>query len=208
MRYAILWPSLVTLLLVSGCASLSESQCIASDWETIGYTDGSQGRSNSYLLKHQNACVKHGVVPDRTAYHDGWNQGIRQYCRPQNGFVQGERGAAYSNICPSTLEVGFHAAYTEGRTLYLAQAEINDMERQVGYRQQRLKEVKAGIVETEAAIIGGGTTAVERLRLLDETKNLAKEQGELETQITEITVDIAVYRERLEGLRQTVAYSY
>ena len=82
------------------------------------------------------------------------------------------------------------------------------MERQIGYRQQRLKEVKASIVDKEAAIIGGDMTAVERLRLLDETKNLAKEQGELETQITEITVDIAVNRERLAGLRQAVAYSY
>ena len=34
--------SLTTLLTLAGCntASVSESQCIASDWQTIGYRDG------------------------------------------------------------------------------------------------------------------------------------------------------------------------
>ncbi len=35
---------LIALLTGAGCASLSESQCVASDWETIGFTDGANGR--------------------------------------------------------------------------------------------------------------------------------------------------------------------
>ncbi len=66
-------------LFVGGCATLSESQCIASDWQSIGYNDGAAGRTSSQLLKHQNACVKHGVVPDREIYLAGWHQGVEVY---------------------------------------------------------------------------------------------------------------------------------
>ena len=77
---------LAALFLASGCATLSESQCVASDWQTVGYADGLKGAQSSQLLKHQNACVKHGVIPERDAYLAGWEEGVRQYCLPENGF--------------------------------------------------------------------------------------------------------------------------
>ena len=50
-----------TLALLGGCASggsVSENQCIASDWQTLGYRDGVAGYRSSRLLKHQDACVQ------------------------------------------------------------------------------------------------------------------------------------------------------
>lgn len=92
------------LLALGGCASLSKSQCLANDWQTVGYRDGLSGTNSSALLRHENACVKHGVIPDREAYLAGWREGVEQYCQPANGFAAGERGAGYSNVCPAHLQ--------------------------------------------------------------------------------------------------------
>ena len=65
-----LWSSsavVALLFALAGCSSnsVSESQCIAGDWQTIGYRDGANGNRSTQLLAHQDACVKHGVIPDR-----------------------------------------------------------------------------------------------------------------------------------------------
>jgi len=199
--------SLGILLTISGCATLSESQCVASDWQTVGYRDGMNGTHHAQLLKHQNACVKHGVTPDRTAYMDGWNDGVVQYCQPDNGFAAGERGAAYANVCPDYLKDAFYAAYQDGRQLHLAQVEINDMNRAISQKAHGLEHLKKEISATEALLIEGDLTSLERRELLDETKELAKEQGQLETEIEALKIDVAVKTERLANLRHKLVYA-
>ena len=196
------------LLLISGCASLSESQCIASDWESIGYRDGLAGTQSSQLLKHQNACVKHGIVPERESYLAGWEEGVRQYCLPENGFAAGEGGRQYANVCPEDMQTSFYSAYQEGRQLYLAQSEIDGLTRQISQKESRLKQIEKEMSSTEALLVEAETTAIERRELLDETKALAAEQGQLEEQIQELHVDVALKTERLHNLRQTLAYAY
>lgn len=197
----------MALVIVGGCASLSESQCIASDWQTVGHRDGMSGRDHSQLLKHQNACVKHGVVPDRDAYLAGWNEGVAQYCQPQNGFAAGEGGSGYNNVCPEHMHDAFYAAYQNGRQLHLAQAEINTLQRAIGQKEHRLGHLKKEISTTEALLIEAKLTSLQRRELLDETKALAQEQGKLETEIQDLKVDVALRAERLELLRRDLAYS-
>ena len=195
-------------LLASGCASLSESQCVAGDWETVGYRDGLAGRQSTQLLNHQNACVKHGTVPDRNAYLTGWEDGVRQYCQPTNGFSAGEAGRTFPNVCPDDLQDAYYAAYQEGRRLYTAKTEIDALNRQIGQKEHRIKQLAAEIADAEAELIADETTALQRVRLLDRTKELAAEQGELEAEIQQLRVDVALKGERLESLRQTLAYAY
>lgn len=195
-------------LLVSGCASMSESQCVAGDWETVGYRDGLAGKQSTQLLSHQNACVKHGVVPDRDAYLAGWEDGVRQFCIPSNGFNAGEAGRSFTNVCPDDQSDAFYAAFQEGRRLYLAKAEIEGLNRTIAQKEYRIKQLAAEISSVEAALISDETDASQRARLLDRTKALAAEQGELEAEIQQLTVDVALKSERLKSLRQTLAYAY
>ena len=195
-------------LLVSGCASLSESQCVASDWETVGYRDGLAGKQSTQLLNHQNACVKHGTVPDRDAYLAGWEDGVRQYCQPSNGFNAGEAGRSFPNVCPDDLQDAYYEAYQEGRRLYMAQAEIDGLNRQIAQKEYRINQLAAELTSAEAELIADETTALQRVRLLDQTKDLAAEQGELEAEIQQLRVDVALKGERLRSLRQTLAYAY
>ena len=55
----------VSMLLLSACSSnpsVSESQCIAGDWQTVGYRDGTNGLRSTQLLQHQDACVQYDVI--------------------------------------------------------------------------------------------------------------------------------------------------
>lgn len=197
-----------SLLLMSGCASLSESQCVAGDWETVGYRDGLAGKQSTQLLQHQNACVKHGSVPDRIAYLAGWDDGVRQFCLPGNGFNTGEAGRAFAGVCPDDLQDAYYAAYQEGRRLYLATSEIDGLNREIAQKEYRMQQLSAEISSVESELIADETSALQRVRLLDQTKALAAEQGELEAEIQQLSVDVAVKGERLESLRQTLAYAY
>lgn len=200
--------ALLVIVLLPGCATLSESQCAANDWQTVGYSDGASGQDSSRLLKHQNACMKHGVTPDRVAYMAGWEEGVVRYCTPDNGFQQGQRGSSYRNVCPSDLEPGFHDAYLAGRELYVAQAEITQMQRSIASKSRQLKEVAHDLRDAEARLIAGDATEMDRMRWLDETKALARTQGQLESEIVELRVSSAVKKERLETLRQTLAMGH
>jgi hypothetical protein len=196
----------ICLLVLSGCATLSESQCVASDWETVGYRDGLSGTASSQLLQHQNACIKHGIAPDRDSYLVGWRQGVVQYCQADNGFAVGQRGGGYSSICPEHLKDAYYAAYQDGRLLFSAQSEIDRMNRKISQKQHRIKQIKSQQGSAEADLIAQETTAERRLELLLATKSLAEEKGTLKTEIQDLKVQVALKSDQLSDLRNDLAY--
>ena len=196
------------LSLTSACSSLSESQCLANDWQTVGYSDGAAGQDSSRLLKHTDACMKHGVAPDRELYLAGWEEGVLRYCTPDNGFQQGSKGASYNNVCPPDLAPGFIDAYENGRQLHLAQAEINRLKSLINSKTNALARTEKKLRAAEARLVADDVTSSERMTLLEDTKALAREQGQLETEITDLRVEVAVKEDRLDSLRQTLVYAY
>ena len=205
MKILFIAAALTGTLILSGCGTLSESQCLASDWQTVGHRDGLDGLQSSQLLKHQNDCVKHGIVPNRQAYLTGWDQGVEQYCQPHNGFTTGERGVKYANVCPTHLKAAFYAAYREGKQIHLARSEISSMQQSIEQKEQRLGKIKSEIAQVHAYLVDSGTTSLERRHLLEETNLLVQEQDKLEAEIQILRVEVAIKVERLENLKQVLA---
>jgi hypothetical protein len=201
--------ALLSMLALGGCASsLSESQCLANDWETIGYRDGLSGSDgSSALMRHMDACVKHGVTPDRNAYLAGWEDGVDQYCQPANGFNLGRRGSGYSNVCPARLQSAFHAAYHDGRRLWEARSEVNQVAGAIADRERRLDEIKAEMAAITGAMLEAEWTIADRAQMLITAKDLGEEQGRLGSEIEELEVELEVKRARLDDLRQTLAFA-
>lgn len=206
MRQSLLSGALGAALLLSGCATMSESQCIAGDWQTVGYRDGLNGTASSQLLQHQNACMKHGIAPDRDEYLLGWHSGVEQYCQPENGFNVGKRGGGYSSICPNHLKDAYYAAYQDGRLIYTAQSEVDRINRQISQKEYRIEQLQDDLAGAEAALISDGISSEERMALLLESKELAEKQGSLKAEITQLKVDLALKSEQLRELRNELAY--
>ena len=197
----------IATFLLSGCggATVSQSQCVAGDWQTLGYSDGARGYRSSRLLAHQDACVKHGVIPDSHGYKLGWDEGIREYCLPYNAFSVGERGKGHNNVCPADMRSEFVAAYQQGRSLYHARVEVSNLERSIYQKTNRLEQVKADIVSTGAAQLNPVLTTAERIELLAKTQRLNDEKSSLKHEIPELEHALAIKVRQLESLNQTLA---
>ena len=81
------------------------------------------------------------------------------------------------------------------------------MERTINQKQQQLARLESELSATETQVIEGELTSLERRELLDETKALAQKQGQLETEIQALKIDVAVKNERLYQLRNDLAYA-
>jgi hypothetical protein len=205
-------PVLATLALstlaISGCATMGESECLTSDWRTIGYEDGVAGYSGERIAQHRKACAKHGVTPDLTAYQEGRNEGLREYCQPANGFRVGARGAGYSGMCPAELDGAFVAAYESGRQLHTLQARVSDATGQLDYKRRELDRIEDDMVRASAVVVSDDSTSAERAQALVDTKQLAERAGRLKAEIRQLEKDTVRYQRDLEDYRATLAYTH
>jgi hypothetical protein len=204
-------PLLVFLVLVPialACArhaSVSESQCAAGDWETIGYRDGALGYRSSRLLAHQDACVPHGVTPDRAAYQLGWQQGIEEFCDPNNGLEIGLSGRGHANVCPVPLRDDFLAAYGRGRTLFVARDRVTSLEQAIQYRTQRIEAIGEELVMATAAQLNPTLLPADRINLVARVKRLYDEKSRLAAEIPALEEELRVRTSELEALDRSLA---
>lgn len=193
---------LINLLLLSGCATMTESECLVANWKIIGIEDGTEGRLPSYLGQHRSACAPYNVTPDLNAYMDGHHIGVGQYCTPANGYNVGARGKKYQGVCPQELEKPFLVAYEHGYQLYSWNTEIDDIESSIRYKSNKIDELKEEITELEKQIISDQTDEAQRRELLDNVKDCQSQISYLETEIHDYTINKALLIERLETYKR------
>lgn len=174
---------LVLALGAGGCASMSADECVASDWYTIGFEDGSRGYTATRLGDHRKACAKHGIAPDLTAYRAGHEEGVRDFCKPSRGFRLGSGGGNYNGVCSAELEPAFLDAYNSGYHLYSLRSQVDSVSYQIRAREGELETTRTRIRETEAALISRETPMEERVLLLADLKELSERTGELQAEI-------------------------
>jgi len=199
--------SMITLVL-SGCATMNEQQCLVSDWRSVGFEDGARGRPVETIGSYRQACTKHGVSPDLESYRSGHADGVESFCQPVKGFNYGRSGAAYRGVCPANLENSFLAAYNDGRQLYELEAALRSADSHIAQRKRALENIRAEIADTEAALIADGVSASDRIILLNDTKELAREHGIIEAEIVELERDRVLAAEALFNYRETLAYDF
>ena len=116
------------LAFLGACASLTPEQCQTGDWRGIGYNDGVNGRLESYISRHFDACEKVGIVPDAAAWLAGRAQGLPLYCTPQNAYSVGRGGSDLSPVCPASQQHTLFQSWDWGHEYYLITREIRDLE--------------------------------------------------------------------------------
>ena len=130
------------LSVLSGCASMSEKECLTANWLDQGYRDGRNGQPLSRLEDHREACQKVGVIPDRNRYFKGRDSGILEYCTPENALYEGRQGRSYRHSCPAHLERNFLIYYQDGKRIYEAEQRVDELNRQSMQLQNSLKKEK------------------------------------------------------------------
>jgi len=197
--------SIVALLGLSGCASMSADECAMSDWRTIGFEDGAMGYTAGQLSNRRKACAKHGVAPDFEAYQAGRQQGLRQYCQPSRGFNVGASGGRYNGVCPGDMEADFVDAFNAGHKLHTLRSSVNSANYQINAKKAELERTEDKIRRIEADLISRETTTEDRVLLLVDLKNESELTGQLEAEIIGLVEDRAVYEQQLAAYESMIA---
>lgn len=193
-------------LAVGGCSSMSEAECQALDWRTIGYEDGVAGYSGNRIGQHRKACGKHGVTPNLTEYQAGREQGLREFCKPANGFRVGARGNGYNGVCPADMDGEFSDAYQSGRQLYVLRSRVANTSAALDSRRQELARIEENMIRVAADILNPTITHEQRAQLLLDTKNMAERKGVIGTEIPQLRADLEHHQRELDAYRATLAY--
>ena len=131
---------LALLATLSGCASLSESECRNANWEDVGIRDGAAGRPEEYLIEHSKACGKVAVVPDRGAYLHGREQGLERFCVPYRVYQIGEYGGGFdAGICRNFDQDRLISAYEQGREVNRLGGELGSIDGEISKINEQLK---------------------------------------------------------------------
>ncbi len=133
---------LMTLLALSGCATLNKSECLKGDWAAIGYNDAIAGlRSQNELQEHYEACAEYKVRPNNKVYFSGYQRGLTQFCTQESGLQYGSNSSEYYGICPKSLENNFLDGYLNGLDFAIADIrdDISELRHQHHKKKHRLK---------------------------------------------------------------------
>lgn len=194
-----------TTLLLGGCATMNESECLNADWQVIGLADGAAGRLPSYIQKHQSACAKHNVTPDLVAYRQGHAEGLHEYCTNENGFRIGRSGAGYNGVCPEDLAQPFLDGYDVGREFYVAVSAINETEATIRSHKKQLDRINVEIQEKEDQI-KSGERPEDVGRLLAEIKDDSKTVSEYEQELKDLYQVLGAQKYQYEQLQAQFGY--
>lgn len=121
--------SIALLGVLGACASLTEEQCQAGNWHSIGYTDGANGRLPGYISRHVDACGKIGIAPDFEAWQAGRTQGLPLYCTAENAYNVGRNGRDLSPVCPAAQMNTLNRFWDWGLAYHQTTEEIDELER-------------------------------------------------------------------------------
>jgi Protein of unknown function (DUF2799) len=192
-------------VLLGACSSMSAEECSVLDWRSVGYEDGVAGLPGNHISHYRQACAKHGIGTDLSAYQAGREMGLQEYCQPANGFRVGARGDIYQGVCPAPLEHDFLGPYESGHELFTLERRAANATRQLADRRNELNSIEQQIVSSGAVLVAENSTAEDRAHALVETKQLAEQKGRIETEIVDLERDRARYERDLETYRATLA---
>ena len=197
------------MLFMSGCATMSSDECVATDWSAVGYEDGARGYTTDQFSKHRKACAKHGITADFGSYQAGRDQGLLEYCQPGRGFDVGVNGGRYYGVCPVNQEAAFLDSYNVGHQLYTLRSNVNYTNSAISAKQRELEAVEDAMLHAEAALINRETTTEQRIILLAELKDLSEDTGRLEAEIQDLYEQRAHHQAQLDNYQATVVdYGY
>ena len=207
-KWNVVWAA-VAMLVMSGCATMSSEECLATDWTAVGYEDGARGYTTERFSKHRQACAKHGITADFSAYQLGRDEGLVEYCQPARGYNVGANGGRYYGVCNAHLEQSFLEAYNAGYHLFTLRSNVNRADASINAKERELERIADEIRNKEAALIDKETATEERILLLADLKELSERTGELEEEIRVLYEERAYHQVELDNYRVTVAdYGY
>lgn len=113
--FSALFASAVVLALMTGCNSWTTEKCQSTNWETVGYSEGSQGKNNAAGV-YASRCQKQKVSINTNAYNTGYKRGLDVFCSYNSGYQEAFSGNPVLPVCSSIAK--YQEGYSKGRTAF------------------------------------------------------------------------------------------
>lgn len=170
-QFTLFFASAALVTLLSGCETMSPSQCKTVDWSRQGYNDGVRGEKER-IADYAEDCNKVGIAPNAREYRRGWDAGIAHYCTAQNGWNEGLKGNSYkASACQGQAGYNTFARFLEaGMNVHRTREHLDKNDRETNRLQKRLQEVK---------------TDEEKRRIREELRDIDREQYRLRERLRE-----------------------
>ncbi|MGX5201295.1 DUF2799 domain-containing protein [Aliikangiella sp. IMCC44632] len=191
----------IFISVLSGCATLSQDECLNANWNIIGMADGAKGRLPSYISQHREACAEYSVVPNLEAYLKGHTQGVKEYCNYHNGFRVGESGGRHNGVCKGQLAAEFNKGVVAGKAVYKLSLKIKSWESKRHQVEDEISLIESQIETNEERVIEAKISRSEKRALLRENKRLIEDKEDLLLKVEHYNRNIDRIRDQLENLK-------
>jgi len=195
-------------VVLSGCATMNEDQCLAGDWGTVGYGDGAHGRPLSRLDDHAKACSKYGVTPSEAPYRSARADGLILYCTLERGFAEGRTGGAYHQVCPADLEADFLPAYRDGQRLHVAETALASVESDFDSALSRIEDREDKLEAKRRELDQEGLTDEQRQKIRKRIDEVRGEIRDARRRAREAEDALRYARDEADRLRFSIGSRY
>lgn len=213
-----LYTLLLAVLVLAGCGESEEERnrreqrkavaCQATDWWALGFEDGVKGLRADQFGKYRRECAPYGVTANITLYLEGRDEGLLEYCKPQNGYRLGTDGRRYANACPPRLEGPFQDAHKDGLGLYERRAAVDNAASRLSQARQRADDLELIIADRTTAMISPNTPMADKISLGIEIKQLTQEKVDVERSIPRMEADLNNAQYELNDYRGRISGRY
>ena len=192
-----------SLLLLGGCATLSQEQCSTGDWYGIGFSDGTRGRALTRIEDHQEACADYGVAPQIDLYRQGRDEGLLQYCTAANGFRVGSHGNSYTGVCSGYGESDFLRGYQAGKPIYQQRQRVNRVENSLRRIDREMNDLDQEEAKLRKQLVADGLKKKQRKKLLHRLDELDWRHNELLREHDSLHLQLGPEKRYLQELRSS-----
>lgn len=209
---------MLAVLVLAGCGESEEDRqrrdqrqaaaCQATDWWALGFEDGVKGLRADQFGQYRRECAPHGITANITLYLEGRDEGLYEYCTPQNGYRLGVDGRRYANVCPPRLEGPFLDAHNEGLGLYERRAAVDSAAGRLSQARQRADDLELIIADKATAMISPTMLMADRVNIGIEIKQLTQEKIGLQRSIPRMEADLNEAQYELNDYRNRISGRY
>lgn len=167
---------LAAAMILPSCASISESECAAGNWDDLGYRDGLNGVNRGQIAEYSTKCSEYGFDTDSRSYERGYERGLALYCVPEKGFDRGRDGNSYNGVCAGTLYAeDYRIAFEDGRAEYEIEAEHKRLIERMEDYDDSIADVRARMRDPETSEEEYNRLRQKRDRLEDERSDTLRD---------------------------------
>lgn len=187
--------------LVAGCTGFGQIDCQSADWALVGFEDGESGKPISDIRDYQEACSDQASSMDLSAYKIGYEEGVRAYCQPENGFELGQNGVQYLVVCPADLSLDFQREYLDGIRFYPFYRNISERQMSIMSNTATMGSLQGNIASASMRMDSPGISHIERNQLRQNIDSMRSQIRVFEGINKRLETEISDWSTRLQELK-------